>query len=1116
MKNSIKRAYCKFGLMLFLVMFSITGKAQFVAGGQYTLSIGTAIATTNTIDVPLVVSVVNPSAGMRFTGFQTSINFNTAIVNSGTVSGTFIPAEVSFNTVGTVTWNGAGNVRITLTSLSTTGSSGVNLAQGATLNIGTIRISNTASWASGNASLSLQDINANPPLRTQSIVQGVPFGQTAGSAQSYLTSQSPPGLVLSHTLALPYSLTVGQLCATSGSASVTNAACFGGTGSATITMSPVPTIKAITYTGAGSGSATLTAGGAFTISGLAAGVYSVVVSNSGCGNVTVPVTVTAPSQQTSSTTESACGSYTWSAGNGTTYNGSGDYTYTDNSGACPVVRTLHLTITPNTTHTTTVSACDTYTWSAGNGNTYTASGNYPYVNGCHTETLALTITPSTSHTTTASACATYHWGVNDADYTESGTYTDVRDCHTETLVLTITGATSHTTTASACGSYTWSAGNGNTYTESGNYPYVNGCHTETLALTITQNSSTTTTASACGSYLWSVNNQSYSVSGSYSVVNGCHTEVLNLTITTYAITMQPVATNICSTVGSTATLTVATNATTSGYTWQYRVPTATNPNPAWVSITANTVAYSDVNTASLTITKTSALPVKGTQYRVLVSGACGSAESNSVAVTILSTIKAGAIAVPSTSVCIGSDLTFTLGNYAATSFQWQSSPFSSGTAPGIFTDIPGATGTTYILTNAQLNSDRSYRVVAFNACNNTTATSATKTITVNPLSVAGTITVGGGTICEGGSGSLKIAGYVGKIQWEYSEDGVTYSAAPKASAIPVGLPFSTTSVSSTATSYVPTNMTVDLYFRAKVTSGACSSAYTAPVQYLIGTAAAVGTISGGTTLCPATGTTLTLSNATGTITWEKSTNYATATPTWTATTNHSLVYPTGNLTLSTAYRAKVTIGTCSTVYSGLAYVLVVAKPLAKTVTANTTSPTGKSATTAMCTNDSSKVLTIGAGYNGTIQWQTSTTSATTGFADISGATGVSYNVTNPAVGVNYFRAVFTNTCGTSVNGVAIAVWYKDCTPAKGAIALPFNVVAYPNPYSENFHLNLTTASAEKVGVSIYDMTGKLLDKREVGVNEASELSIGDRFASGVYNVVVTQGSEVKTLRVVKR
>ncbi|MBF6640213.1 hypothetical protein IVB69_01845, partial [Flavobacterium sp. J49] len=73
--------------------------------------------------------------------------------------------------------------------------------------------------------------------------------------------------------------------------------------------------------------------------------------------------------------------------------------------------TLNLTITPSTSNSTTASACDSYTWSV-NGTTYTASGTYTSVVGCHTETLNLTITPSTSNSTTASACDSYTWSVN--------------------------------------------------------------------------------------------------------------------------------------------------------------------------------------------------------------------------------------------------------------------------------------------------------------------------------------------------------------------------------------------------------------------------------------------------------------------------------------------------------------------------------------------------------------------------------------------------------------------------------------------------------------------------------------------------------------------------------
>ncbi|MBK9418342.1 MAG: hypothetical protein IPN62_13950 [Flavobacteriales bacterium] len=115
--------------------------------------------------------------------------------------------------------------------------------------------------------------------------------------------------------------------------------------------------------------------------------------------------------------------------------------------------TLVLTITPSANNTTTISACDTYTWSE-NGTTYTQSGTYTSVTGCNTETLVLTITPSANNTTTISACDTYTWSENGTTYTQSGTYTSVIGCNTETLVLTITPSTNNTTTISACDTYT--------------------------------------------------------------------------------------------------------------------------------------------------------------------------------------------------------------------------------------------------------------------------------------------------------------------------------------------------------------------------------------------------------------------------------------------------------------------------------------------------------------------------------------------------------------------------------------------------------------------------------------------------------------------------------------
>jgi hypothetical protein len=87
---------------------------------------------------------------------------------------------------------------------------------------------------------------------------------------------------------------------------------------------------------------------------------------------------------------------------------------------------------------------------------------------------------------------------------------------------------------------------------------------------------------------------------------------------------------------------------------------------------------------------------------------------------------------------------------------------------------------------------------------------------------------------------------------------------------------------------------------------------------------------------------------------------------------------------------------------------------------------------------------------------------------------------------------------------------------KSELIKGITIKAYPNPFTESFNIAVITASYENVEVSVFDMTGKQLERKEVNPIEVSELQMGDRYPSGVYNIVVTQGNEVKTLRVIKR
>ncbi len=152
----------------------------------------------------------------------------------------------------------------------------------------------------------------------------------------------------------------------------------------------------------------------------AAGAYSYTVTDANGCTAVASGTITEPAPLTTSTTMSACDTYTW---NGTTYTISGDYTYNSTNGSgCSVVNTLHLTINNSTTSSETQVTCAAYTW---HGTTYTTSGDYTYTStnasGCNNvATLHLTFNTTTTSETQV-ACDGYTW--HGTTYTVSGDYT---------------------------------------------------------------------------------------------------------------------------------------------------------------------------------------------------------------------------------------------------------------------------------------------------------------------------------------------------------------------------------------------------------------------------------------------------------------------------------------------------------------------------------------------------------------------------------------------------------------------------------------------------------------------------------------------------------------------
>ncbi len=185
---------------------------------------------------------------------------------------------------------------------------------------------------------------------------------------------------------------------------------------------------------------------------------------------TVNITVNASPQRTIN--QHACESFTWTGGDGQTYTQTGQHFYNKpNPSGCDSLLILNLTIHHAEEETLpAVEACDSYTW---HGTTYTQSGVYNYVTttqwGCElTQHLPLTIYYGDTVDYHVSACEQYEW--HGQTYTQSNTYTynttnDHGCSRLERLYLTISDRYHEVVPVEECDEYYWPR-TGQTYTSS--------------------------------------------------------------------------------------------------------------------------------------------------------------------------------------------------------------------------------------------------------------------------------------------------------------------------------------------------------------------------------------------------------------------------------------------------------------------------------------------------------------------------------------------------------------------------------------------------------------------------------------------------------------------------
>lgn len=157
--------------------------------------------------------------------------------------------------------------------------------------------------------------------------------------------------------------------------------------------------------------------------------------------------------------------------------------------------------------------------------------------------------------------------------------------------------------------------------------------------------------------------------------------------------------------------------------------------------------------------------------------------------------------------------------------------------------------------------------------------------------------------------------------------------------------------------------------------------------------------------------------------------------------------------------------------------------------------------------------------NGYFQQYTSTTRVCrlSNFDQLAPLTpGGNYSIETEAFVYGFYYA--GKDCNITVPGGEILIRPSDDIQPEivSNVSKEFKVVAHPNPFSENFALNLQTVITEPVQITIYDITGRLLESLAVQADELSGKSIGNTYPSGIYTVVVAQGEETQVIRIVKK
>ena len=436
-----------------------------------------------------------------------------------------------------------------------------------------------------------------------------------------------------------------------------------------------------------------------------------------------------------------------------------------------------------------------------------------------------------------------------------------------------------------------------------------------------------------------------------------------------------------------------------------------------------------------------ASPSTTTTYQVTSANITGCQSVGTVIVTVNSP---NITVTGSQTICAGSSSTLTASGGA--SYLWYPST-------GLYTNAgcttAYTTGTNASTVYAKPNSTTTYYAEGTDA--NGCKKVASTTQTLRPAPVGGITTSSPYYFCTQGVTSfdlnIQVTENATSPLWYYSTDNITYTNFTSSTAVTGATIAPTQSGSSpnviytvTVSGYGSSGYTGPTYFKLNFNGTSCSySQLIKIVDTKSASSNAPAPTATATTICSGNSTVLSVGTLSGltTVQWQQSTDNSTFTNILNATTASITVSPTVN----TYYRAVYNGGNGNCGATSTSTLITVISSIG----ANTVTPTST------CTDGvNNPTLTASAITGGIYQWQTSTTSSSSGFSDVLGATSQNYTLPNNIVASAtwYQRIASTSTCATNTSA---------------------SVVVYA-PISNNQISNATTSYCTSTSATLLDGT----------------------------------------------